>query len=73
MRYTAGLTTKISGWTLDVSIPFRKGRVTRRGPKEPVGVAGIVREFPADDRHVEGHAGPGGGLFDRHPTLGNTR
>ncbi len=28
-------------------------------------------EFPADDRHVEGHAGPGGGLFDRHQTLGN--
>ncbi len=34
MRYTAGLTTKISGRTLDVSIPFRKGRVTRRGPKK---------------------------------------
>ncbi len=43
MRYTAGLTTKISGRTLDVSIPFPQGRVTGRGPKEPVGVvAGIV-------------------------------
>lgn len=28
-------------------------------------------EFPADDRHVEGHAGHGGRLFDRHQTLGN--
>ncbi|STU85191.1 phenylacetaldehyde dehydrogenase [Klebsiella pneumoniae subsp. pneumoniae] len=34
MRYTAGLTTKISGRTLDVSIRSRKGRVTRRGPKK---------------------------------------
>jgi hypothetical protein len=25
MRYTAGLTTKISGRTLDVSIPFPQG------------------------------------------------
>ena len=43
MRYTAGLTTKISGRTLDVSIPFPKGRVTGVDQKEPVGVvAGIV-------------------------------
>ncbi len=40
--------------------------------KEPVGVvAGIVPWNFRDDRHVEGHAGPGGGLFDRHQTLGN--
>lgn len=73
MRYTAGLTTKISGRTLDVSIPFPQGaRYQAWTKKEPVGVvAGIVVEFPADDRHVEGHAGPGGGLFDRHQTLGN--
>lgn len=34
MRYTAGLTTKISGRTLDVSIPFPQGARTRRGPKK---------------------------------------
>lgn len=44
MRYTAGLTTKISGRTLDVSIPFPQGaRYQAWTKKEPVGVvAGIV-------------------------------
>ena len=44
MRYTAGLTTKISGRTLDVSIPFPQGaRYQAWTRKEPVGVvAGIV-------------------------------
>ena len=44
MRYTAGLTTKISGRTLDVSIPFPPGaRYQAWTKKEPVGVvAGIV-------------------------------
>ncbi len=44
MRYTAGLTTKIAGKTLDLSIPLPRGRVIRpRTRKEPVGVvAGIV-------------------------------
>ncbi|TNV22528.1 aldehyde dehydrogenase family protein [Buttiauxella sp. B2] len=44
MRYTAGLTTKISGRTLDVSIPMPEGaRYQAWTRKEPVGVvAGIV-------------------------------
>lgn len=44
MRYTAGLTTKISGRTLDVSIPLPPGaRYQAWTRKEPVGVvAGIV-------------------------------
>ncbi|WPU25265.1 aldehyde dehydrogenase family protein [Cedecea neteri] len=44
MRYTAGLTTKISGQTLDVSIPMPEGaRYQAWTRKEPVGVvAGIV-------------------------------
>ncbi|NER62146.1 aldehyde dehydrogenase family protein [Pseudomonas sp. MAFF212428] len=44
MRYTAGLTTKICGRTLDVSIPVPEGaRYTAYTRKEPVGVvAGIV-------------------------------
>lgn len=44
MRYTAGLTTKISGRTLDVSIPLPEGaRYQAWTVKEPVGVvAGIV-------------------------------
>jgi phenylacetaldehyde dehydrogenase len=44
MRYTAGLTTKISGKTLDVSIPMPEGaRYQAWTRKEPVGVvAGIV-------------------------------
>lgn len=43
MRYTAGLTTKISGRTLDVSIPFPQGALPGVDQKEPVGVvAGIV-------------------------------
>lgn len=44
MRYTAGLTTKISGQTLDVSIPLPAGaRYQAWTRKEPVGVvAGIV-------------------------------
>lgn len=31
MRYTAGLTTKIAGKTLDLSIPLPRGRVIRHG------------------------------------------
>ncbi len=31
MRYTAGLTTKIAGKTLDLSIPLPRGRVIRPG------------------------------------------
>ncbi|MBV8044914.1 aldehyde dehydrogenase family protein [Pluralibacter sp.] len=44
MRYTAGLTTKITGQTLDVSIPLPPGaRYQAWTRKEPVGVvAGIV-------------------------------
>lgn len=44
MRYTAGLTTKITGQTLDVSIPLPAGaRYQAWTRKEPVGVvAGIV-------------------------------
>lgn len=44
MRYTAGLTTKISGRTLDVSIPVpQDARYTAYTRKEPIGVvAGIV-------------------------------
>ena len=44
MRYTAGLTTKITGQTLDVSIPVPEGaRYQAWTRKEPVGVvAGIV-------------------------------
>ncbi|AIR01651.1 NAD-dependent phenylacetaldehyde dehydrogenase [Pluralibacter gergoviae] len=44
MRYTAGLTTKIAGQTLDVSIPMPPGaRYQAWTRKEPVGVvAGIV-------------------------------
>lgn len=44
MRYTAGLTTKISGRTLDLSIPVPDGaRYTAYTRKEPIGVvAGIV-------------------------------
>lgn len=45
MRYTAGLTTKISGRTLDVSIPFPQGARYQAWTKKepPVGVvAGIV-------------------------------
>ncbi|WP_395490926.1 aldehyde dehydrogenase family protein [Cedecea davisae] len=44
MRYTAGLTTKISGQTLDVSIPMPEGaRYQAWTRKEPIGVvAGIV-------------------------------
>lgn len=74
MRYTAGLTTKISGRTLDVSIPFPQGARYQAWTKKRAGRGGGGHrsvEFPADDRHVEGHAGPGGGLFDRHQTLGN--
>lgn len=72
MRYTAGLTTKISGRTLDVSIPFPQGRVTGVDQRAGRGGGGHRSvEFPADDRHVEGHAGHGGRLFDRHQTLGN--
>ncbi len=73
MRYTAGLTTKISGRTLDVSIPFPQGARYQAWTKKSRSGGGGHRpvEFPADDRHVEGHAGPGGGLFDRHQTLGN--
>ena len=44
MRYTAGLTTKISGKTLDLSIPMPQGaRYQAWTRKEPIGVvAGIV-------------------------------
>lgn len=44
MRYTAGLTTKIAGKTLDLSIPLPQGaRYQAWTRKEPVGVvAGIV-------------------------------
>ncbi|MHC8308742.1 aldehyde dehydrogenase family protein [Pseudomonas sp. GT1P32] len=44
MRYTAGLSTKICGRTLDVSIPIPEGaRYTAYTRKEPIGVvAGIV-------------------------------
>ena len=44
MRYTAGLTTKIAGKTLDLSIPLPQGARYRAWTrKEPVGVvAGIV-------------------------------
>ncbi|MBJ3816538.1 aldehyde dehydrogenase family protein [Shimwellia pseudoproteus] len=44
MRYTAGLTTKITGQTLDVSIPMPEGaRYQAWTRKQPVGVvAGIV-------------------------------
>lgn len=44
MRYTAGLATKISGRTLDLSIPVPDGaRYTAYTRKEPIGVvAGIV-------------------------------
>lgn len=44
MRYTAGLTTKISGRTLDVSIPLPEGaRYQAWTRKEPIGVvAGVV-------------------------------
>ena len=44
MRYTAGLATKISGRTLDLSIPVPAGaRYTAYTRKEPIGVvAGIV-------------------------------
>ncbi len=71
MRYTAGLTTKISGRTLDVSIPFPQGALPGVDQKRAGRGGGGHRpvEFPADDRHVEGHAGPGGRLFDRHQTF----
>ncbi len=43
MRYTAGLTTKIAGKTLDLSIPLPQARYQAWTRKEPVGVvAGIV-------------------------------
>lgn len=43
MRYTAGLTTKIAGKTLDLSIPLPGARYQAWTRKEPVGVvAGIV-------------------------------
>ncbi len=43
MRYTAGLTTKIAGKTLDLSIPLPRGALSGPTRKEPVGVvAGIV-------------------------------
>lgn len=68
MRYTAGLTTKIAGKTLDLSIPLPQGaRYQAWTRKEPVGVvAGIVPELPADDRHVESDASAGRGLLYRH-------
>ncbi len=68
MRYTAGLTTKISGRTLDVFDPVPQGARYQAWTKRAGRGGGGHRsvEFPADDRHVEGHAGPGGGLFDRH-------
>ncbi len=74
MRYTAGLTTKISGRTLDVSIPFPQGaRYRGVDQKEPVGVvAGIVPwNFPLMIGMWKVMPAPGGGLFDRHQTLGN--
>ncbi|MCR1051281.1 hypothetical protein MOP93_09200 [Escherichia coli] len=66
MRYTAGLTTKIAGKTLDLSIPFPEGaRYQARTRKEPVVVAGITMELSVDDWYVEGDASTGGRLFNR--------
>ncbi|SPX53178.1 phenylacetaldehyde dehydrogenase [Klebsiella pneumoniae] len=75
MRYTAGLTTKISGRTLDVSNPVPARGALPGVDQKRAGRGGCGHrsvEFPADDRHVEGHAGPGGGLFDRHQTSETT-
>lgn len=69
MRYTAGLTTKISGRTTDVSIPFPPGARYQAWTKKRTG-GGCRRdrtvELPADDRHVESDARAGCRLFYRH-------
>lgn len=67
MRYTAGLTTKISGRTLDVSIPAG-GALSGVDQKRTGGGCRRDRtvELPADDRHVESDARAGCRLFYRH-------
>ncbi len=75
MRYTAGLTTKISGRTLDVSIPFPQEHATRRGRERAGRRCRRDRavEFPADDRDVESDAGAGGRVLYCHQAVGDRR
>lgn len=62
VRYMAGWATKITGETMEVSIPAPPGaRFTAFTRREPIGVAvGIVPwNFPFDDRGLEAGAGLG--------------
>ena len=64
MRYTAGLTTKIAGKTLDLSIPYLQGRYQ---PDAYCwrGSGNCAMELSVDDWHVEGDASTGSRLFNR--------
>lgn len=69
MRYTAGLTTKIAGKTLDLSIPLTAGGPLSGVDAQRAGWRGgrdCAVELPADDRDVESHACAGGGVFHCH-------
>ncbi len=67
MRYTAGLTTKIAGKTLDLSIPLPRGRVIRPGRVKTGWRSGgnCAMELSVDDWYVEGDASTGSRLFNR--------
>ncbi len=73
MRYTAGLTTKISGRTLDVSIPFPQGARYQAWTRKSRSALSPDRavEFPADDRDVESDAGAGGRVLYCHQAVGD--
>lgn len=66
MRYTAGLTTKIAGKTLDLSIPLPGGALSGTDAQRAGWRSGgnCAMELPVDDWHVEGDASTGSRLFN---------
>ncbi len=68
MRYTAGLTTKIAGKTLDLSIPLPQGARYQAWTRKETGWrsgGNCAMELSVDDWYVEGDASTGSRLFNR--------